>query len=62
MDTPVELVSNEQLLGINISTDIYDRHYLIQFAYIIYVEQMRCYFNSTLFLVILNPDLCQHFV
>ena len=55
MHEPIEFVSSIQLLGINISTDIYDRQISDTVKHFIAVP-MRFYLISALFLVILYQD------
>ena len=61
MQEPIEFVSKIQLLGINISTDIYYIHISDTVRHF-FVVPMRFYLISTLFHVILNQDLCLHIV
>ena len=43
IDEPIEFVSKIQLLGVNISTDIYDRHRVRHFyCIVLYYEALYC--------------------
>ena len=62
MHESFEIGSKVQLLGINISTVIYDMHLSDTVIDIFIVIPIRFYLISALFLVILNQDLCLHIV
>ena len=59
MHEPIEFVCKEQLLGMNISNDIYERHISDTVRHF-YCRTNEVYLISALFLVILNQDFYLH--